>query len=145
MINKRFFIFTAIAITCLPACEKIRSGAELQHHEISYIKDLGLLDNNEHIIKFYSNYKFRNAGNFFTEKRIAKYWIDEHDSSKTQIEYALYEDILSIDSTADVPSTYCPYLLVTRKNHTQFKVFVNGKKRDVIVFFEDAMKMIAKR
>ncbi|QEC45387.1 hypothetical protein [Pseudobacter ginsenosidimutans] len=145
MINKRFSIIAAMAIICLIACNKIKSGKEMPGQETSYIKKLGLLDKNEQIIKFYSNYKFKNAGNFFTEKRIAKYWIDEHDSSKTQIEYAFYEDIKSIDSITNVPSTYCPYLLVTRKNGSTFKVFVNGKKRDVIVFFEDAMRMIAKR
>ena len=139
MINKRFYIFTAIAITSLTACEKIRSGSELQYDEISYIKKLGLLDKQEQIIKFYSNYKFKNAGNFFTEKRIAKYWIDEHDSKKTDIRYALYNDIIAIDSTSDVPSTYCPYLLITRKDKSQFKVFVNGKKSEVKNFFSEVI------
>lgn len=136
MINKCFIIIAAIAFV---ACNKIKSGTELQTQEKTYLRKLGLLDDHEQIIKFYSNYKFKSAGNFFTDKRIAKYWIDKRDSSKTEITYALYSDILSIDSTTAVPSTWCPYLLVTRKDKTQFKVFVNGKNADVKNFFAEAI------
>ncbi len=128
-----------IAVCSLIACNKIKSGNELHRQETNYIRQLGLLDDHEQIIKFYSNYKFRNAGNFFTEKRIAKYWIDKKDSSKTEITYALYNDILSIDSTTAVPSTHCPYLLITRKDSTRFKVFVNGKQTEVKNFFAEAI------
>jgi len=136
MINKCFLIIAALAFV---ACNKIKSGNEMQTQETTYLRKLGLLDDHEQIIQFYSNYKFKSAGNFFTDKRIAKYWIDKRDSSKTEIAYALYSEILSIDTTTAVPSTYCPYLLVTRKDKTQFKVFVNGKNADVKNFFAKAI------
>ena len=136
MINKCTILL--IAVACI-ACNKIKSGTELQDKETAYIRSLGLLQDQEQIIKFYSNYKFKNAGNFFTDKRIAKYWIDKKDSAKNEIIYAYYDDILSIDSTTNVPSSYCPYLLVTRKDKSQFKVFVNGKKPVVIAFISEAI------
>lgn len=136
MINKCTFLLIAVVFI---ACNKIKSGNELQDKETAYIRSLGLLQDQEQIIKFYSNYKFRNAGNFFTDKRIAKYWIDKKDSSKNEIIFAYYDEILSIDSTTNVPSSYCPYLLVTRKDKSQFKVFVNGKKPAVRSFFSEAI------
>ena len=137
MINRFAAIFLTIIV--FTSCEKIRKGTELSKKETAYLHQLGLLDPSEHIFKFYSNFKFKNAGNFFTDKRIAKYWIDKHDSSETEIAYAYYEDIASIDSTTNVPATYCPYLLVTKKDSTTFKVYVNGKKPVVKAFFEEAI------
>ncbi|MGN6421327.1 MAG: hypothetical protein ACTHMC_27685 [Pseudobacter sp.] len=137
MINKPTILLIAVAFI---ACNKIKSGNELQDKETAYIRSLGLLQDQEQIIKFYSNYKFKNAGNFFTNKRIAKYWIDKKDSSKNEIIFAYYDDILSIDSTTNVPSSNCPYLLVTRKDKSQFKVFVNGKKPVVNAFFTEAIR-----
>lgn len=137
MINKPFFFLIAVSLL---SCNKIKSGTELQPKETSYIRSLGLLHEQEQIIKFYSNYKFKNAGNFFTNKRIAKYWINKKDSTKNEIAYAYYDDILSIDSTTNVPSTNCPYLLITRKDNSQFKVFVNGKKAVVNNFITEAIR-----
>ena len=136
MINKCTILLIAVALI---ACNKIKSGSELQDKEKAYIRSLGLLQDQEQIIKFYSNYKFKNAGNFFTDKRIAKYWIDKKDSSKNEIIFAYYDDILSIDSTTNVPASNCPYLLVTRKDQSQFKVFVNGKRPAVHNFFAEAI------
>lgn len=44
------------------------------------------------------------------------------------------------DSTTAVPSTHCPYLLITRKDKTRFKVFVNGKQAAVKNFFAEAIR-----
>lgn len=137
MINK--FTLLLIPLICCFACNKIKSGNELLEKETSYIRSLGLLQEHEQIFKFYSNYKFRNAGNFFTNQRIAKYWIDQKDSSKNEIASAYYTDILSIDSNTNVPSGKCPYLLITRKDRSSFKVFVNGKRTAVKEFFAEAI------
>lgn len=136
MTNKCILTLTTILFL---ACNKIKSGNELMEKETSYIRSLGLLQDHEQIIKFYSNYKFRNAGNFFTDQRIAKYWIDKKDSTKNEIASAYYDDILAIDSITAVPSSNCPYLLVTKKDRSSFKVFVNGKKTAVKEFFAEAM------
>lgn len=133
-------IFIIFMLSFLFSCNHIQTGDTLSSADIQYIENLHLLDQNEKIYKFYSEYKKRVAGNFFTNKRIAKYWIDERDKSKNQISFAFYPDIKSIDTVYNAGATYSPYMLVTKLDGTQFKVSVNGKRDEIKSFFEDAIK-----
>lgn len=67
----------------ITACKnRIETYQTLGKTDIDVIKSLRLLDTNERIIQFYSEYKNKNAGNFFTDRRMATYWIDPHDKLK---------------------------------------------------------------
>lgn len=118
---------------------KIETNATLSKVDIEYIRSLKLLDTTEKIEKFYSEYTNKVAGNFFTDKRLANYWIDERDKSKDKIQFAYYKDIKSIDTVYYAGSTYCPYLLVTKTDSSQFKVCVEGKREEIKAFFEEAL------
>src|SRR5690242_21871006 len=91
-------IFIVCMLSFLFSCNHIQTGDTLSRSDIEYIQNLHLLDQNEKIYKFYSEYKKKVAGNFFTNKRIAKYWIDERNKEKNQISFAFYPDIKSIDT-----------------------------------------------
>jgi hypothetical protein len=123
----------------LISCNHIETGLSLRKSDIDYIKNLKLLDHDEKIYKFYSEFKKKNAGNFFTNKRIAKYWIDERDKEKNQILFAFYKDIKSIDTVYYAGLTYNPYMLITKLDSIAFKVSVNGTKQEVKAFFEEAL------
>ncbi len=127
-------------LSFLFSCNHIVTGNNLSKSDIEYIQSLKLLDNDEKVYKFYSEFKKRNAGNFFTDKRIAKYWIDERDKEKNQLTFAFYKDIKSIDTVYNAGATYSPYMLVTKLDSTTFKVSVYGKKEEIKSFFEDALK-----
>ncbi len=129
-----FFVFLI-----LTACNHIETGDALSNTDIQFIRSLNLLDKDEKIFKFYSEYKNKVAGNFCTDKRMAKYWIDEKDKSKDEISFAFYPDIKSIDTVYYAGATYCPYVLVTKKDNTQFRVCVEGKSNEIKVFFEEAI------
>src|SRR6187549_3450552 len=103
-------------IFCLVSCSdnKIETDKTLSKSDKDYIHSLKLLDSDENIYKFFSEYKNKVAGNFFTDKRLAKYWIDERDKSKNEINFAYYKDIKSIDTVYQADATYCPYMLVTK-------------------------------
>lgn len=103
------------------------------------MQNLNLLDKDEKIIKFYSEYRKENAGNFFTKKRVAKYWIDKKDETKNVTNYAYYKDIKSIDTVYNAGFTYCPYLMINKIDGTSFKVSVEGNKTEVKSFFEDLL------
>ncbi len=124
----------------LSACNHIETGDTLKKADIERIQKLNLLDKDERIYKFYSEFKKDVAGNFFTDRRIAKYWIDEKDRTKDVAASALYSDIGSIDTVYYAGATYCPYMLVTKTNGSQFKVCVDGKREEIKSFFEDALK-----
>ncbi len=101
---------------------------------------LKLLDTNERLNKFYSEFKNSVAGNFYSEKRLASYWLDERDTAKNRVEYAFYKDIAKIDTVYYAGATYCPYMQVTRTDSSSFKVCVDGKKQEITDFFNDAIK-----
>ena len=94
----------------------------------------------EKVQKFYSEFRKKNADNFYTNKRIATYWIDERNKEKNEISFAFYPNIKSIDTFYDAGITYSPYMLITKFDNTQFKVSVSGKKEHVKSFFEDTLQ-----
>jgi hypothetical protein len=113
----------------------------LRKSDIEYIQNLDLLEPGETIYKFYSEFKKDKAGNFFTNRRIAMYWIDDRHNKKSEISFAFYPDIKSIDTIYNPGASYCPYMLVTRLDSTQFKVCANGNRKEVEYFFEEAMQL----
>ena len=123
------------------SCNRIETGQTLRPSDITYIQQLKLLEPGETIYKFYSEYTRKTAGNFFTNRRIAKYWIDRFHPERTTLSSALYPDIQSIDTVFNAGLTWCPYMRITKRDGTQFNVSVEGKHRQVKAFFEDAMRL----
>ena len=140
--NTGYIYVLIVLVSLLNSCgnARIETSETLSHSDIEYIKKLKLLDNDEKIFKFYSEYKNRVAGNFYTNKRVAEYWIDERDKNKNQINSAFYKEIKSIDTVYYAGLTYSPYMLITKMNNSQFKVSVDGKKDEIKIFFEGAIE-----
>lgn len=133
--------FSIIAVVLLViSCNRIETESSLSEEDIAYIKSLKLLDDGEHIYKFYSEYKNEVAGNFFTNRRVATYWTDERNSKKNIKEYAYYKYIVKIDTVYKAGLTYSPYALVTKSNGHTFKLSVGGGKEQIKSFFEDMLK-----
>jgi len=130
-----------IYVLLLTGCSnnKIETDRTLNNRDKEYIQSLHLLDSTEKIDRFFSEYKNKVAGNFFTDKRIAKYWIDERDKTKNIVTSAFYSEIKSIDTVYNADITYCPYMLVTKMDNSKFKVCVDGKREDIKNFFEEAL------
>lgn len=132
--NVTFFLLLIIS------CNKIENSKSLDKKDIEYIKSLGLLEDDETIYGFYSQFKNSVAGNFYTNQRLASYWIDERDSNKNEVKFAYYNQITKIDTVYNVGVTYCPYLLVTKANDSTFKVSVDGDKKEIIIFYEGVIR-----
>lgn len=123
----------------LLSCQHIETGDTLDASTIGLIRKMGMLEDDEKIIKFYSNYEKDKAGNFYTDKRIAHYWLDSNDSSKNERSFAFYTDIESIDTSFNVQDFDIPYMKIRKKDGSVFKVFVDGKPIEKKAFFEDAI------
>lgn len=136
----RFFSFLLV-LMALFACEGgIRNGNELSKKQRAYITELGLLEENEQILMFSSSLDIKTSGNFFTDKRIAAYWIDD-DKTKTSINTAYYEDIDSIKiKDLSHALTYASYLQVFADS-IRFKVYVDGDSTEVYQFFNEAIDL----
>ena len=139
MIRYRNLIFLVlVSISCQ---NKIESNETLNNADLERIRKINLLDDDEKIIQFYSEFKNNIAGNFYTNKRIANYWLDEKVFSKNKIEFAYYKDIIKIEPFYKVGISYCPYILVTKTNNEKFKVCMNGTEKEKESFFIEAEKM----
>ena len=135
------FLLFFVSISCQ---NKIESNETLSNADLERIRKIKLLDSDEKIIQFYSEFKNNVAGNFYTNKRIANYWLDEKDTLKNKIEFAYYKDIIKIEPFYKVGLTYCPYILVTKSDNKKFKVCVNGTDKEKERFFIEAKKMCTK-
>jgi|SRR5688572_7521710 len=138
---KLSFFIAAFIFAIFISCQNIETGDTLKKETVNHIKSLGLLDENEKILKFYSNFKKEKAGNFFTNKRIAHYWLDDHDDSKTDVSFAYYQDIRSIDTTFTVYDFDIPYMTVEKKDSTTFRVYIDGTVEQRKAFFEEAINI----
>jgi len=118
----------------------IQKGQAISRNHINYIRSLGLLSGNEHIILFDSQYKIRVSGNFFTDRRIAAYWTDEQDPAKSYINYALYPDIDSIKMNYNIKAkSDISYLEVFASDGKKFRVLVKADSAETKYFFDNAI------
>lgn len=136
---------TIVILLFLFSCNKIENHKTLSQNDINRIKSLKILDNDEIIYQFYSEFKNEFAGNFYTNKRIASYWIDKRDAKKNKTNSAYYKDIIKIDTIYNSGLTYSPYILITTKDNKTFKVYVDGKKDEIKSFFENSLQEWRKR
>ena len=130
-------------MTLLSSCSnnKIETASTLTNQDIKLLQSLNILHKDETLIKFYSEYKKDVAGNFYTDKRLASYWLDKQDTTKNKVEFAFYKDIIKIDTVFNAGTTYCPYLLVTKQDSSNFKVCVDGKHSEISKFFNEAINL----
>jgi hypothetical protein len=130
-------ITTSILLSCN---HSTRNGADLSKADLDYIRGLGILDNNENIILFDSQSDFKTSGNFFSNKRIASYWIDKTDKTKSSVDFGLYREIDTILTTDLSRSlTHASYLKVVKHNGKAFKVYVDGDSTEVWTFSNQAI------
>lgn len=127
--KKILILFVLFLFSC--SNNKIETNDSLKTDDIKYIRDLGLLDSGEKIIQFYSEYKNSVAGNFYTNKRIAQYWIDENDDSKNMKNSALYNEVVKLEANYNPGALYSKYVLITKSDGSTFKVSVNGTKAEI--------------
>jgi hypothetical protein len=141
MTLRTFYILSCILLTSLISCtnEKIETGQTLKKETLDLIKSLGLSSDKEQILKYYSNFEEDKAGNFFTTKRISHYWLDEHDKGKNDTSFAFYSEIAYIDTLYEVLDTFAPYMTITKKDSSKFKVYIGGNKNEMKSFFEEAI------
>ena len=132
------FCFALLSLLLL-SCNRIEIGAALSAEEVAFIRDVGLLAPGETIHRFYSNFKFRKAGSFYTNQRMAHYWLDGKDARQHQRQYAFYPDIIAVDPVFHVPDFDCPYLQVRRKDQTTFRVYMSGSPEEMQLFYQEAL------
>lgn len=129
----------SVFLLLLLSCNRIEAGSALSPADAAFVRSLGLLDNGETMQRFYSNFTRRTAGSFFTDKRMAHYWLGSRDSCEHQRECAFYPDITAVDPVFKVPDFDCPFLLVRKKDQTTFRVYMDGSPAEMQRFYQEAL------
>src|SRR5688572_3676379 len=135
----------AVGLVVSSCDSDLETGDDLSKQDKEFIRKLGILDVEEDIILFDSQgggfNGLNTSGNFFTDKRIAAYWIDSRDTTKTSIDYAFYMDIDTVWRYPKFKSlTYASYLEVHRRDGSKFKVYVDADSTRTWDFFNRALK-----
>lgn len=132
------FCFALLSLL-LVSCTYIETGADLSADEVAFIRSVGLLAPDETIHHFYSNFTLRKAGSFYTDQRMAHYWLDGKDTRQHHREYAFYADITAVEPIFHVPDFDSPYLLVRRNDQTTFRVYMDGHPEQMQQFYQGAL------
>ncbi len=136
---QRYYLFFLILST-LGCKNGPLNGSDLTKSEIEYITKLGLLDPNEKIILFDSQSDFEISGNFFTEQRIASYWIsDKNEESDTNSAY--FKDVDSLLLTDLVNDfSYASYITVYLEDGANFRVYIDADSAATYHFYDLAVE-----
>lgn len=114
-------------------------GKDLSSKEIMYIQKMGLLDKNEEIILFATQGGFlglKSSGNFYTQKRIASYWIDKNHPERTSKDFAYYKDIDTIICQPKLNAvTLSSSLEIKTKSGEIFEVYIDADSAQTWKFF----------
>jgi hypothetical protein len=138
-----FALLAVLFTTCNTGAKR---GKYISEKDIQYIRKLGLLDNDENIILFDAQgatlrYGIKQGGSFFSDKRIAGYWIAQDERQKTKIDYAFYKDIDSIAlKDRSTALTYSSYLTVYKHDGTKFRAYIDGNRKKINYFYKSALE-----
>lgn len=132
---RKHIILLIITIMLLTGCGR-QSDSGLSSQEEAYLEALGLLSKDETVLFFDSSTKFERSGSFFTDQRVASYWLDLHTPAKSQKSSALYRDVANISLRYAADWTYAHDILIELEDGTSFHVYVSSDKDFANNFFK---------
>lgn len=101
-------------------------GDELHEATLSMLREEGVLGEDEEVLYYYSDgtFSFREDGNFFTDRRVVSYWLDDDD---IVVEEATYPEIADIAPEFDDSLLANSAILVERVNGDSFYMIVSNE------------------
>lgn len=146
----RIAILVMVALILCWGCNSdVINGGQLSKSEIAYIQRLGILNEGEAIHLFTSQAGFKGleqAGNFFTDYRIAAYWIDDKRPEENVINYTFFEDVEKMTLTdLSTKISYSSYIEVLTYEGKTFKVYIDADSTATWGFYNDAVEVWQKR
>jgi hypothetical protein len=108
----------------------------LSSEEQKYIRQLGLLDDGEIIRRFEGNTSFGHSGSFFTNRRIAGFYVDDDEKETHSAFYGEIDSLTLTDKTQAV--TLASYVTVYPAGESPFQVYIDLDSAGIHSFFEAA-------
>jgi len=145
VVMRPLLVASISTLVLLASCSDGERGlGELTEQEITHIRSLGLLDSGEVVLQLHSNGTGRNpvmqAGNFYTERRIARYWM-EKDPNENKIKTVWLAEVDTLIPHFNNAWPASSFIEVRTGPHSWFNLYVNGEGRDAMAntFYEGLM------
>lgn len=104
------------------------------------ILEMGILDKNEEIILFYPSYDNKRYGNFYTNKRIACYWLESKRKNENYVQSAYYSEIKSIELKYGDGFEFTSALIIELESGEKFNVYFNDTNENIDTLYKDVLK-----
>ena len=115
--KKNIILYILIIIVLITGCaEKLKHGNEISIKQKQFLRNLGLICDNENIILFSASGDIMKSGNFFTNKRVASYWLGRREPA---LHYSIYSDIVNIELVLSQHWSLAHKINIIRKDQTQ--------------------------
>ena len=132
--NLTIIVFSLLFSGC---SGKIIEGRKLSKNTIKYIQELGILNEEEKILYYYTSFNDKVSGNFVTEKRVASYWLYEDNDIKS----AYYNEIKSINIKYGDGFEFTSALVIELNDGTKFDVYFNGTKEEIDKLHKEVIQL----
>ncbi len=141
--HRNVFVVFILIVILLTGCarNKVQTGDTLPAADIHRLRTLNILDSGEQIIGFYSQHENEVGGNFYTNKRLASYWLDKDHINRQQVNQVAYSDVIAIDTVFSPGDFNCPYLIIRKNDSTSFHLYIDGSKEDIYSFYEGIIRV----
>jgi hypothetical protein len=126
----------------LPSTHVI-TGEKLSNSNLQFLRQKGLINDNETIIHFYSGsiFSIKNDGNFYTNQSVVSY---ESLSDKLYSDYAFYSEIEDIKVEYSTSYLEDTEITITKKDGASFILLVSNEEHLDKVFVKGLMILLQK-
>ena len=132
--NLTIIVFSLLFSGC---SGKIIEGRKLSKNTIKYIQELGILNEEEKILYYYTSFNDKVSGNFVTEKRVASYWLYEDNDIKS----AYYNEIKSINIKYGDGFEFTSALVIELNDGAKFDVYFNDTKEEIDKLYKEVIQL----
>ncbi len=132
------FIACAVLIMVSVGCGRSTNTVgpvlpELEKHLVA----IGLLDPQEAVLGFTTNHNDEEARAFFTNKRIAWYWLNEKDTTQNSKHSAYYPEISTASLTLSNRWDDAHFITIKTIGANEFNAYLGGSKEFAQSFFDE--------
>lgn len=111
------------SLNLVPSTQVVEGWTVPSFHE-AFLRERGLLDEGEEIVYYYSAglFSHREDGNYFTDRRVVSYWIEQEEFYSETAQYPEISEVLVEESDVWLDDTR---LTVVRNDDTEFFLIVS--------------------
>lgn len=135
-------LFAGLLVVALSACSTSTNipGETLEREQENHLRELFELEAQEAIITLNNLPSAVSNGSFYTDQRVAGYWISENQSGNNLVSVR-YEDVKSM-TLSDLSGSrgQASFILITKKNGRSVQIFVDGKSKEVGDFYDGVQR-----